>query len=89
MKYKLNKDISIKKVDSDIFILNRETSKIHYFNETGACIWKLLQENKSINDLPEVIAHKFDVSCKEAGKDLQEFLDLLKENNLITITGIQ
>lgn len=86
MKYKLSRELSIKKIDTETFILNRETSKIHSFNETGTCIWEQLQQNKPVIELPEFLVRKFEVSYEEAEKDLHEFLNELKENNLIKIT---
>ena len=52
-------------------------------NPVSACIWKNLQEEKSREELLEAILDEFEVTREEAEKDMDEFLDQLREKELL------
>ena len=52
-------------------------------NDTGAFLWKAIDMDVSIEDLPELLTKEYEVSIEDAKKDVFEFVDILKENNII------
>lgn len=52
-------------------------------NEVGEEIWKGLQAEKSREEILRVILDEFDVTPEEAAADLDGFLRMLKENDLL------
>lgn len=48
-------------------------------NETGAFIWELLKEERTLDELAEALVEEFDVDFDQAKKDVEEFLKQLKE----------
>ncbi len=50
---------------------------------SAALIWKALEEEKSREEILEQIVNRFDVTEETAGKDLDEFLDQMKEADLL------
>jgi uncharacterized protein with ATP-grasp and redox domains len=52
-------------------------------NETGAFIWNLLKEERSINDLLSELLKEYDVDEETARADILEFLKTLKENKVL------
>ena len=52
-------------------------------NESGAFLWNELKENGDIDSLVESLTKEYNVSKEEAGKDIQEFIDVLKAHALI------
>ncbi len=52
-------------------------------NETGAWIWKNLEEEKSFEELLSAFLEEYEVEQEKAEKDLTLFLQTLRESNLI------
>lgn len=52
-------------------------------NETGATLWEALKEEKSESDLVQVLLGEYDVDRETAAEDVGEFVNLLKEKNLL------
>jgi len=47
-------------------------------NETGAFIWELLGEERSLDELVEAVSQEFDVEPDQARKDIEDFLEDLR-----------
>lgn len=60
-----------------------EFNGIISLNEVGACIWRQLEKNASREEMLARILEEFEVSAGEAEADLEEFLQLLREKNLL------
>ena len=52
-------------------------------NEVSACIWQGLEQEKSREELLAAVLEEFEVSPEEAGADLDEFLEMLRKNQLL------
>lgn len=52
-------------------------------NETGALIWKALEQHLTEQEILEKMMDAFEVDIDEASADLQEFLTYLKSVGLI------
>lgn len=48
-------------------------------NDSGAMLWKVLEENCSVNALTDALVTRYDVSGEDARKDAQAFLDKLMQ----------
>jgi len=51
-----------------------DVDSIYTINEVGSRIWELIDGEKSLRDIGDIIAEEFDVGREEAFKDLWEFL---------------
>jgi hypothetical protein len=80
-----NVTLSIKKIDEEIFILDRKNSAIHTFNKTGTVIWDLLVKKASIEQIEISLQDRFEVDKETALKDINEFLNELKDKKLINM----
>ena len=52
-------------------------------NETGAFLWNTLKDGADFEGLVESLTNEYNVSKEEAGKDVQDFIDVLKAHSLI------
>lgn len=52
-------------------------------NETGVFLWNLLSEEQTQPELVEALRSEFEVDADRAAKDIDTFIALLKENQLI------
>jgi len=52
-------------------------------NETGAFLWKLMNEDTNIDALVDATVSEYDISPDEARAYIEEFVKSLKEANLL------
>ena len=52
-------------------------------NETGAFLWKKLQEGASAEQLKEAMLEEYEVQAEIAERDIKAFIDKLNEKGLI------
>lgn len=64
------------------FIFKPSTGESFITNEIGLMIIQQLKEKKDIDDIIQIIIQDFEVDKITAGRDLYEFLDFLKKENL-------
>lgn len=60
---------------------------IYNLNEVGSRIWELLDGSTTVDEITRTIGREFDVSCQEACRDVQEFLDALQTLRIIRLNG--
>ncbi len=85
---KRNNDFLLKNVGGqDILVpLAAKVSEMNCLialNTTGRCVWELLAEDQSVEDLTEVVAERFDVDKDRARADVQAFLDDIERIGLL------
>jgi hypothetical protein len=44
-------------------------------NDTAACVWELLAQDRTVDELASAVAEQFDVDAATAHADVQTFLD--------------
>ncbi len=64
------------------FIFKPSTGESFLTNELGLMIIQQLKKKKAIDDIINEIIENFEVDKISAGRDLYEFLDFLKKENL-------
>ncbi len=52
-------------------------------NETGAFIWKLLENEQTEEDLARALTEEYEVSYEEALEAVREFYDLMKNEHVL------
>jgi hypothetical protein len=85
MRYKLSDNLSIRKIEQEIFILNRADSRLHTFNEAGAFLWNAVQNNELSEAIVDEFVNNYDVDRPTAQGDVANFLEDLSSQHLITI----
>jgi hypothetical protein len=74
MNFKLSNDLSVRKIDAEIFVLNRKDSRLHAFNDTGALLWELVQKFQSSTPLVQALIDNYEVDQASAEKDVEAFI---------------
>lgn len=52
-------------------------------NETGAFIWKRLENNMSKSEIAKEMIQEYDVSYEKAETDINNFISYLKDKNIL------
>ncbi|UPT68734.1 MAG: PqqD family protein [Sphingobacteriales bacterium JAD_PAG50586_3] len=77
---KLNKNLAVSETG---FIFNPTSGDSFTANEIGTEIINLMKESKSIADIKTALLDKYDVEGNQLEKDVDDFMVLLRDNNLI------
>lgn len=86
MKFK--KEFILREIVGEFILvpINKSTSKFDGLittNEVGKFIWENLESSKDEEDLLHKILEEYEVEEKEAKEDLDEFLDKLRQVDII------
>jgi len=85
VKLKMKDDVDVEEKEEYIsrelgaILINYETSKYYETNDTGTFIIKFIQENKTVEEMVVAICKEYKVDEATALKDLNVFIDRLKE----------
>ena len=85
--YKLKDGLSVKKLGEEYFVLNRRSSKIFSFNETGNFVWGLLESERTEKELADAVAGEFEVPREDAESDVHGFVRELSDYDLLVESG--
>ena len=89
---KLKYEFSIQEV-ADKFVAvakNRETETVELvfnLNETGALILKALQDGEDVPAIVNLLLSQYDIEAQEAEDEVNAFIDMMKEKELILVKG--
>lgn len=85
---KLKKDFILREIMGDVVLvpINQSTSQFNGLitvNELGKFIWENLEKVQDENDLLQLILDEYEVDRDVAKKDLDEFLQVLKNMDIV------
>jgi hypothetical protein len=66
------------------FVFNPATGDSYSSNPVAAEIIQLMKDNHSLNEIKKILLEKYEVDRLSIEKDVDEFVVLLKENNLLS-----
>jgi Coenzyme PQQ synthesis protein D (PqqD) len=86
--YKKNPEIIFREIAGEAVLvpMKRNTAdleKIFTLNEVATRIWNVLDTHTSVAQIQEKIVEEFEVASDEVRRDIDDFLKLLLENNII------
>jgi len=78
-------DVACARVDDGAVLLHMGTK--HYFslNETGAEIWRMLEEGTAVDEIPQRLSERFDVTADDARGAVDELIRALVAEQLLEI----
>lgn len=80
-------DVACANVEDGAVILHMGTKRYFSLNETGAEIWRLLEEDVPLAEIPERLSEAFDVGVDEARAAVSELVATLLEKQLLSAEG--
>lgn len=75
--------ISSATVQGDAVLLDTRRGKYYSLNPTGAAVWDLLAEPRSLAELRAALLERFEVDGETLSDDLGQLLDELRQHGLI------
>lgn len=80
-------DVACAAVEDGTVVLHMGTKRYYSLNETGAAIWRMLEEDLPVADIPARLSAEFDVTLDEAVLGVGELLEALAEQQLLVVEG--
>lgn len=86
---RINKEYVLREIAGDYIIIPVGKTVLEFnglitVNEVGVSLWKMLQEEVTLEDLVNGILAEYDVEEETARKDIQEFIEKLIENKVLS-----
>lgn len=78
-------DVACAAVEGGTVVLHMGTKRYYSLNETGAAIWRMLEEDVAVADIPARLSAEFDVARDEAVLAVSELLAALAEQQLLVV----
>jgi len=72
-------------VDGEMVLLDMNSENYFGLDEIGCVIWQALQEHQSLQAVYDILLEDYDVEPEHLEKDLQIFIEQLKQAGLIEI----
>ena len=85
---KVEKEFVLREIAGDYIIIPTGKTVLKFnglitVNEVGASLWKMLQEEATMDELVQGILEEYDVDEATAREDIQEFLDTLDKGGVL------
>ncbi|MBQ8856526.1 MAG: PqqD family peptide modification chaperone [Lachnospiraceae bacterium] len=86
---RINKEFVLREIAGDYIIIPTGATVLEFnglitVNEVGVTLWKMLQEEVSMEQLVQGILAEYEVEEEVAREDIQEFLDVLTNGGILT-----
>jgi len=82
-RYAVSPDAACAPVEDGAVVLNMRTKRYYSLNETGAVVWRFLEDELDVEDVVARIVELYDVDETEAGRTVAALLDELAGEALI------
>ena len=69
-------------IGDEAVIMNLAGARVLGLNPTGALVWSLLDE-KDESEIAAAVAERFEIDAETAGRDVREFVALLRDRGLV------
>lgn len=85
---RINKEFVLREIAGDYIIIPIGSTALEFHglitvNEVGVTLWKMLQEEVTMEDLVQGVLAEYDVEEEIAREDIQEFLDTLISGGIL------
>lgn len=85
---KINKEFILREIAGDYVIVPVGETAVQFngmisVNETGAVLWKCLQEETDLEHMVQALTSEYDVSTDTAERDAEEFIALLRQHGIL------
>lgn len=87
MNYLVSPHAASATVDGGAVLLHMETKRYYSLNETGALIWRLLQQRVALPEILKQLVATYQVGVVDAERAVGRLLADLRAESLVTETG--
>ena len=86
---RIEKEFVLREIAGDYIIIPTGSTVLEFnglitVNEVGVTLWKMLQEDVTLEQMVQGVLAEYDVEEDVAREDIQEFLDTLAKGGILT-----
>lgn len=86
---RIEKEFVLREIAGDCIIIPTGSTVLEFnglitVNEVGVTLWKMLQDEVTLEQLVQGVLAEYDVEEEVAREDIQEFLDALAKGGILT-----
>ena len=78
-------DVACANVEDGAVVLHMGTKRYYSLNETGAAIWRLIEESIAIEEIPARLSASYEVTLDDARREVDALVEALEQETLITV----
>ena len=82
---KKSEDTASRIIENEAVIVIPQEGLVRILNEVGSRIWQLSDGGNATEDIINIICSEFNVTQKEAKRDIIDFIKQLKEKNMMVV----
>jgi hypothetical protein len=68
-----------------VVLIHLRTNRIYELNATGARIWELLVEGRSVEEMKEILSTEFEAGSVDVGAEIERLIDLVRTEKLVDV----
>jgi PqqD family protein of HPr-rel-A system len=84
--YRRADELPFRALGAETVVVNTRSREVHVLNGTGAHIWNLLVEARSLPDLMVALETEFELDAAAARSEVASFVADLVDKGLVTVT---
>ncbi|MGH1542565.1 MAG: pyrroloquinoline quinone biosynthesis peptide chaperone PqqD [Arenicella sp.] len=84
-KYAPIENCLLEEMDDDILLYNPGNATTLHLNESSALIWKLLDGERSLGDIIDLLQEQYPEAAQEIEKDVFELAEQMVEKQVVTL----
>lgn len=83
MRFRQRSGLSVRLVDGEVVILDREAQRIHQLNSTASFVWNRLDGRCDLAAVARELSLSFDVTEDVASRDVARIVEELRDLELV------
>ena len=78
-------DVASRQIDGEVLLVDLQRNTLQVLNPVGARLWDLIDGQRTVADLAEVLFAEYAVGLEQARADVQAFCEDLLHRNVLTV----
>lgn len=78
-------DVVARRMGDAVVLVHLGTNRIYELNATGARIWELLAEGRSVEEMEEILTTEFEAGGVDVGAEIDRLIDLVRAEKLADV----
>ena len=77
--------VASRQIDGEVLLVDLQRNTLQVLNPVGARLWDLIDGQRTVADLAEVLRAEYAVGLEQARADVQAFCEDLLRRNVLTV----
>jgi hypothetical protein len=83
----VSKDVVFQELEGETVVLNLATGMYHGLNDVGTRAWELLQDERALQEIFDMLMEEYDVSAHQLEVDLLRLIQDLRKHRIVQVVA--